>query len=144
MKNGDKLSCLYCTTFIQSIIVLIWQIGEMFDVGPFEGPYVPESQRSWKAELSIMKYYRTNPQNKHSLRLAELQLRQSLTKAAALNLKIKPSFKLKFFSIATVQGCSLIFFYIKGYLLKVFPKVKLEETQPHSTILSVGVLYLYH
>ncbi len=43
MKNGDKL---------QSIIVLIWQIGEIFDVVPFEGPYVPESQTSWKAELS--------------------------------------------------------------------------------------------
>ena len=41
-----------CTIFLQSIIVLIWQIGKIFDVGPFEGPYVPESQRSWKAELN--------------------------------------------------------------------------------------------
>ena len=28
-----------------------WQIGEIFGVGPFEGRYVPESQRSWHPEL---------------------------------------------------------------------------------------------
>ena len=46
-----------CTTFLQSIIVLIWQIGEIFDVGPFEGPYVPESQTSWKAELTLLSHF---------------------------------------------------------------------------------------
>ncbi len=35
----------------QAFIVLIWQIGEIFDVGPFESPYVPESQGSWHPEL---------------------------------------------------------------------------------------------
>ena len=55
MKNGDKLSCLY--RFLQSIIVLVWQIGEKFDVGPFEGPYVPESRRSWHPELNEKSLY---------------------------------------------------------------------------------------
>ncbi len=35
----------------QSIIVLIWQIRKIFDVGPSDGPYVPESQGSWHPEL---------------------------------------------------------------------------------------------
>ncbi len=32
--------------------MLIWQIGEKFHVGPFEGPYVTESHRSWHPELT--------------------------------------------------------------------------------------------
>ncbi len=48
-------SLLVHKNLIQSatIIVLIWQIREIFDFGPFEGPYVLESQRSWHPELNV-------------------------------------------------------------------------------------------
>ena len=36
---------------VQSIIELIWQIREIFNVEPFEGPYITESQTCWHPEL---------------------------------------------------------------------------------------------
>ena len=43
-------------TFLQSIIELIRQIGKVFDVGPFEGPYIPESHElTWCIAISLEK-----------------------------------------------------------------------------------------
>ena len=54
MRKIRFFSLLAHKNLIQSIIVLIWQIGEKFHVRPFEDPYVPECHRSWHPELNFI------------------------------------------------------------------------------------------
>ncbi len=89
----DLTSCSYSGPFSKKI----WQIGEIFDVGPLEGPYIPESQGCWHPELNcrlVLAWYGSYPDCRSPLKHNFTTTRKNDRSALPKNYVQNDTFKL--------------------------------------------------